>query len=132
MEYTDKDMINQVEQLFTETDLASKLAGAEDEKSFNAILLQNGIVLSEEDLGIVYNKINAMKNGEELSEDSLETVSGGSILLAAAAIASGIIAGAIVWYVGKWIIDKTYECDTSAISKATKKGKNSKKRTKNV
>ena len=99
---------SRIEDMLEDEAIIQKLASADSEEEFKAIFHDAGVDLAESDVASIMEQLDAYKNSDTLSEEQLEAVSGGCILCGIALVGSAIVAGYVVWKVGKWIIDKKY------------------------
>lgn len=102
------EICSRIEEMLENEEIVTKLAAADSEEAFKAIFHDAGVDLAESDVASIMEQLDAYKNSDTLSEEQLEAVSGGCVLCGIALVGGAIVAGYIVWKVGKWIIDRKY------------------------
>lgn len=102
------EICSRIEDMLENEEVIERLAAADSDSEFKAIFHDAGVDLAESDIASIMEQLDAYKNSDTLSEEQLEAVSGGCILCGIALVGSAVVAGYIVWKVGKWIIDKKY------------------------
>lgn len=89
-------MDNQIEEILKNEELAVAVCEAATPEAIKSIMSEHGIEMDDEACAACFDKIKSVLNDDELSEDSLEEVSGGIFgLCAAATIAGWAIVGAV-------------------------------------
>lgn len=104
----DENAQKRIVEILEDESVLEELAAADSDEALSELLNGQGISLDNADIETICAKLNHIKESDELSEEDLEDAAGGCVLCAVAMIGSAIIAGYIVFKVGKWIIDKKY------------------------
>ena len=104
MEYTEKMMI-EIDEALKDEEFVGKLAEAGDIAEFKAIFLTKGIEIDDEIAQAAMAKMEAIRNGAELTAEDLEMVAGGCkkcylIYTVGGAVVGGFIGGAYGAVVG--------------------------------
>ena len=98
-----------LEEALEKEEVLSKLADAADLEQFKAILADEGVDLTDEDVAAIMERLDEYKSNDELTEEQLNAVSGGCILCGIALVGSCAVTAYVVFKVGKWIIDRRFK-----------------------
>ena len=104
-------MQEKFEKLMQDQEFAEKLLNLDDDKEIQALLAENEIEFTLEEIAAIKKGVIAQLNGEEaeLSDDDLEGVAGGIAISAVVSIVGGVVSGLISlgkgvhkWTRGRW------------------------------
>ena len=101
-----------LEKALENEETVQKLANASSKEELGEYLHEMNIDLADDDLSAIAEQLDTYKNNDELTEEQMNSVSGGftlvSILAGAALIGSAALVGYVTTKVGCWIVDKKY------------------------
>lgn len=97
------ERIKMLELAMEDKEFEEKVANIESEAALKALFATKGIIMTDEEISAFCKKVRSMlnDNGDEISEDALDDVSGGGAVAGLVFVGGCYVAGRIYGYVAK-------------------------------
>ena len=99
----------QLNKLLEDDSFNQSVVDATNAEEIKELFSQKGFEISVEDAEKMLSQLSRIKNGDTVTEEDLDQVSGGSVSLVLFCVGVGLIAlpiAAVVFAIGKWYVDK--------------------------
>lgn len=106
------ERIKKIKELLENEEFGNEIKDLDSAEGFQAAFKAHGVELTLEEVdSVLVHAAIANGNGDEISEDELEQVAGGSIFVGALVVAGGLaLSYGVGWAVGRYVRNKTGVC----------------------